>query len=140
MNSEIELDKLISLINNNNKIAIFTHESPDGDAIGSSLALYMGLKGLKKEVDIITDEYPDSFKFLDSINEILPKAKKGYDVCIALDVQKKEEYLIQLKPSKKQRIQYQQIIMQVTPFLQNVIMQKIKAQQLAKHLLKYLKN
>ncbi|MBQ6495386.1 MAG: bifunctional oligoribonuclease/PAP phosphatase NrnA [Bacilli bacterium] len=85
MNSEIELDKLINLINNNNKFAIFTHESPDGDAIGSSLALYMGLKELKKEVDIITDEYPDCFNFLKERDKIISKGKKDYDVCIALD-------------------------------------------------------
>ena len=85
MNSEIELDKLIDLINNNNKFAIFTHESPDGDAIGSSLALYMGLKSIKKEVDIITDKYPESFDFLKEIENILSQGKKDYDICIALD-------------------------------------------------------
>ena len=85
MNSEIELDKLIDLINNNHKFAIFTHETPDGDAIGSSLALYMGLKSLKKEVDIITDEYPASFNFLKERDKIISKGKKDYDVCIALD-------------------------------------------------------
>lgn len=85
MNSEIELDKVINLINNNNKFAIFTHESPDGDAIGSSLALYMGLISIKKEVDIITDKYSASFNFLQERDKILSQGKKDYDVCIALD-------------------------------------------------------
>lgn len=85
MNSVIELDKAINLINNNNKFAIFTHESPDGDAIGSSLALYLGLKSLNKDVEIITDEYPASFNFLYGINNIVSKGKKDYDVTIALD-------------------------------------------------------
>lgn len=85
MNSQIEFDKLIELINNSQKIAIFTHESPDGDAIGSSLALYMGLKGIKKDVDIVTDEYSNSFNFLKDRDKILKKGKKDYDLCIALD-------------------------------------------------------
>ena len=85
MNSQIELDKIINLINNNNKFAIFTHESPDGDAIGSSLALYMGLINLNKEVDIITDKYADCFNFLKETDKILSQGKKDYDVCIALD-------------------------------------------------------
>ncbi len=85
MNSQIELDKLIDLITKNKKIAIFTHESPDGDAIGSSLALYMGLTSIDKEVDIITDEYSSCFNFLKDREKILSQAKKNYDICIALD-------------------------------------------------------
>ena len=52
MNSEIELDKIIEIIKNAKKIGIFAHVSPDGDAIGSSLAMYMGLIQLKKDVFI----------------------------------------------------------------------------------------
>ena len=85
MNSEIELDKIIELINNNNRFAIFTHESPDGDAIGSSLALYMGLTSIKKEVDIITDNYPDSFNFLKDTDKINSSSINNYDICISLD-------------------------------------------------------
>ena len=57
MNSEIELDKVVDIISKAKKIGIFAHESPDGDAIGSTLALYLGLKQLKKDVDIITGKY-----------------------------------------------------------------------------------
>ena len=39
MNSEVELDSIIEIIKKANKIGIFTHISPDGDAIGSSLSL-----------------------------------------------------------------------------------------------------
>ena len=90
MNSEIELDKIIEIINNNNKFAIFTHESPDGDAIGSSLALYMGLTSIKKEVDVIVDEYAACFNFLHDKDKIKKKAIGEYDVCIALDCANKE--------------------------------------------------
>ena len=48
MNSQIELDSIIDAINRAERIGIFTHVSPDGDAVGSGLALYLGLKQLKK--------------------------------------------------------------------------------------------
>lgn len=85
MNSQIELDSIIEIINNANKIGIFTHKSPDGDAIGSSLSLYMGLKQLKKDVDIITDEYSRCFNFLPSVDETKRSSNEKYDLAIALD-------------------------------------------------------
>lgn len=83
MNSEIELDKVVDIISKAKKIGIFAHESPDGDAIGSTLALYLGLKQLKKDVDIITGKYSDSFKFLKHLDEIKDEGTKDYDVCIS---------------------------------------------------------
>lgn len=85
MNSEIELDYIIDAINRASRIGIFTHMSPDGDAIGSSLALYLGLKQLKKDVDVIVDEYSKCFKFLPSVDEIKTKGDKSYDLAIAVD-------------------------------------------------------
>ncbi|MBQ8681769.1 MAG: bifunctional oligoribonuclease/PAP phosphatase NrnA [Bacilli bacterium] len=85
MNSQIELDSIIEVINRAEKIGIFTHVSPDGDAIGSSLALYLGLKQLKKDVDVIADEYSRCFNFLPYREEIKAKGAKEYDLAIALD-------------------------------------------------------
>ena len=53
MNSQIELDNIVEVINKAKSIGIFTHVSPDGDAIGSSLGLYLSLKQLKKDVDVL---------------------------------------------------------------------------------------
>ena len=50
MNSQIELDNIIETIQKSQRIGIFTHVSPDGDAIGSSLGLYLGLKQLNENV------------------------------------------------------------------------------------------
>ena len=85
MNSQIELDNIIEAISRAKKIGIFTHISPDGDAIGSSLALYLGLKKLNKEVDVIIDEYSNCFKFLTGIEEVKKNGSKDYDLVIALD-------------------------------------------------------
>lgn len=85
MNSQIELDNIIEVINKSEKIGVFTHVSPDGDAIGSSMALYLGLKQLKKDVEIITDKYSRCFKFLPNIDEIKLNGADKYDLAIALD-------------------------------------------------------
>ncbi len=46
------------LIKDAKQITIFTHHNPDGDAVGSSLALYLALKKIKKKIKIIV---PNSF-------------------------------------------------------------------------------
>ena len=85
MNSQIELDSIIEVIHKAQKIGIFTHESPDGDAIGSSLGLYLGLKQLKKDVDVIADDCSRCFQFLPCLNEIKKRGSNSYDLAIALD-------------------------------------------------------
>ena len=90
MNSQIELDSIINVINKSKKIGIFTHMSPDGDAIGSSLALYLGLKSLNKEVDIIADDYSSCFDFLPNIDEIKKLGNNDYDLSFALDCATKD--------------------------------------------------
>ena len=64
------LDNIKEEIKNAGKIVILTHESPDGDAIGSSLAMYNALKQLNKQVDLIIPEYPETFSFLAGAEEI----------------------------------------------------------------------
>jgi len=46
-------DKILELLNNSASFDIFTHLEPDGDAIGSSLALYYFLKSIGKDVRFI---------------------------------------------------------------------------------------
>ena len=45
-------------INNASSIVILTHENPDGDAIGSCLAMKVALKQLGKNADVIIREIP----------------------------------------------------------------------------------
>ena len=85
MNSQIELDNIIEVIGRAKKIGIFTHVSPDGDAIGSSLALCLGLRKLGKEVEVIADECSNCFNFLTEIENIKRSGSKDYDLAIALD-------------------------------------------------------
>ncbi len=60
------------------KIAIVPHFNPDGDAIGSAIGLYVVLKNLGKEVEIISPTiYPDFLKWLPFNNKIRVLGKKS---------------------------------------------------------------
>lgn len=80
------LDDIKDVIKKSNTIVVFTHENPDGDAIGSCLAMYMVLKEMGKQVDIVIPKFPKTFKFLPSSDEVVtePSLDK-YDLGIALD-------------------------------------------------------
>ena len=64
------LDEILKEINNAESIVILTHESPDGDAIGSSLALKIMIESLGKKADVIIPEYSRLYEFLPKIKEI----------------------------------------------------------------------
>lgn len=79
------LDQILEEINQANSIVILTHENPDGDAMGSSLALYQALKNYGKDVDLVIPEYSRTFDFLPAIDEIKVEGREQYDLAIALD-------------------------------------------------------
>lgn len=70
--TENQVSEVWSLISGSHRIVILTHMSPDGDAMGSSLAMRHYLMSLGKEVNVvIPNSFPD---FLDW----LPMADKDY--------------------------------------------------------------
>lgn len=80
------IDQIVEEIKKAKTIIVLTHENPDGDAIGSSLALYLSLKQLGKKVDVIIQQIPRTYRFLPGINEVKEKSdEETYDVAIALD-------------------------------------------------------
>lgn len=85
------VNNIITSIHNSNKIAVLIHVNPDGDALGSGLAMYIALKQLKKEVDLIVPSYPKIYEFLPQINEIKADTLiNNYDLCICLDCANKQ--------------------------------------------------
>lgn len=65
---------LLEKIKESKNIIISSHVSPDGDAIGSGLSLYLALKKDYKNKNvkfILQDEVPDNLKFLNGSDEIL---------------------------------------------------------------------
>ena len=79
------LDDIKKEIDKANKIAIVTHENPDGDAIGSSLSMYIALKNINKKVDVIIPEHARVFNFLPCIDEVKKSSDEYYDLVIAVD-------------------------------------------------------
>ena len=60
------LDNIKEEIYNANNILIVTHESPDGDAIGSSIAMFYALKALNKDVEMVMKDFPKTYAYLTS--------------------------------------------------------------------------
>ena len=80
------LDNIIEEINKAEKIVILTHETPDGDAIGSSLAMNLALKQLGKNPDVIIKEVSKVFDFLPGREDIKDSSDvEKYDLAISLD-------------------------------------------------------
>ena len=80
------LDNVLEEINKAEKIVILTHETPDGDAMGSSLAVMHAIKLLGKHADVIIPEYSNCFSFLPGIENIKSESDiQRYDLAIALD-------------------------------------------------------
>lgn len=80
------LDEILKEIAQAESIIILVHENPDGDAIGSGLAMYQALQNMGKDVEIVVPEWSRIFANLPKINELKKEgSKKKYDLAIALD-------------------------------------------------------
>ena len=73
---ETKIKELKRLLEQSTNIVITCHVSPDGDAIGSSLAMYHVLSAIGKNVKIVTpDMLPKNLVFLPGAKEIIPFSK-----------------------------------------------------------------
>jgi len=79
------LDDIKEVFEQNETFAVFAHENPDGDAIGSALAVRNVLVNLGKHADVILDGCPANFDYLEGFNDIITESKIDYDVAIAVD-------------------------------------------------------
>ena len=80
------LDNILEEIKKAESIVILTHETPDGDAIGSSLAMKLAIKELGKDADVIIPEYSRLFKFLPEAKNIKKESDiQRYNLAIAVD-------------------------------------------------------
>lgn len=86
---KINLKQVLSVIQSSKKILITTHINPDGDGIGSVLALGRGLMGLKKKVVMYSPQpVPKMYEFMPDRNLIVNELKAGesFDVTFIVDV------------------------------------------------------
>ena len=90
-----DISEIKSLLASPKKIVIVTHKNPDGDAIGSSLALFHYLTKINHFVTVITpNDYPDFLKWVpgqdlilkfDSQNSQSVEALNNADIIFTLD-------------------------------------------------------
>lgn len=64
-----EYNELKKVIKNSKTILITGHVDPDGDAVGSTLAMYNYIITLNKEVDIILLKLPNTFSYLHNFDK-----------------------------------------------------------------------
>lgn len=87
------MENIVPLVNRlleeKGSILLVCHENPDGDTLGSALAIYLFLKKLNKEIYVFCkDEVPRFAKFLPHSEEVLhPKDIEGktFDIAIIVD-------------------------------------------------------
>lgn len=84
------MNNIISEIQKSNNIVLLCHTNPDGDAIGSTIAMYHILKKLGKEVDMVIEGTPSKFSFIEGYNNIKTSSNKEYELGIILDTASKE--------------------------------------------------
>ncbi len=71
MHNKFDLERAIEEVINATNILIIGHVNPDGDALGSGLSLYRGIKKINKNVSIIMpNEFPEFLNWLPSISDI----------------------------------------------------------------------
>jgi bifunctional oligoribonuclease and PAP phosphatase NrnA len=69
-------------------VILFTHRDPDGDAIGTMIALYIALTGLGKKVQMFSsDPVPEMYKFLPHSKKVMLKLPKNskFDLAVVVD-------------------------------------------------------
>jgi bifunctional oligoribonuclease and PAP phosphatase NrnA len=82
------IEQIVAEIASSKSFIVTTHENPDGDAVGSSLALANYLRRLGKDVTVhFCDPVPDIYQFLplsDTVVSNIPD--RDFDICFVLDV------------------------------------------------------
>ena len=85
------IKKTQQMIQRAREIAVVCHINPDGDCIGSLLALGLGLEGIGKKIYMVSqDGVPRRYKFLPGADRIVKRLDKKVDLAIAVDCGVKE--------------------------------------------------
>lgn len=82
------IQKIIEIIRSNSSFLLTSHEGPDGDAVGSTLALASFLRKIGKDVTVhFKDPVPDLYAFLPGCDSALPYIPdRSFDVAFVLDI------------------------------------------------------
>jgi phosphoesterase RecJ-like protein len=87
------LQNVATTLKNAHSIFIAAHIQPDGDCVGSQLALAHALRALGKRVTLsLDDQVPDNLNFLKSFKEIAPREPGDQDVFVYVDGSDSKRY------------------------------------------------
>lgn len=86
-NLKVEFQKAKRVFDDAQRICIISHRSPDGDAVGSNLALRLALEGLgKKVVSACVDPVPDNSIWLSKADTFVKNFEySDFDVIVSVD-------------------------------------------------------
>jgi bifunctional oligoribonuclease and PAP phosphatase NrnA len=82
------LGQVIELIEKHQRFAVTSHIRPDGDSLGSSLALCWILRGLNKDAEVIMcDQVPHAYSRLPGADEVrvAPDIDREYDAVFVIE-------------------------------------------------------
>lgn len=84
--SKEHLDEFIKMVDEAETIAIASHVNPDGDNLGSTLALRRSLEKYGKDIEVIAiDPIDDYLKFLPELEHYKEASRDKYDLFMILD-------------------------------------------------------
>ncbi len=90
--------QIIDIIQKSQSILLMPSAPADGDSLGSSLALYLVLKKLGKNVTVVSPEpVPEAYQFLPTTNVISEEVTGTNDFIVTLDCEKAKLNTIQTK-------------------------------------------
>lgn len=80
-------DEIAQLIRAAGSIALCSHVNPDGDTVGSALALKLGLEKLGKQVSVFCqDKIPGTLSMLKGVDAFRHASDRRFDLLICVDV------------------------------------------------------
>ncbi len=100
-------DKISKVIDENKKFLIITHDYPDGDSLGSQVALYQLLCRLKRDViSICNSELPYQYNFLPDLDKIKKSIEESElssreYICFCLDCADENRMNVDFKALKE---------------------------------------
>ena len=104
------LDDILVEINEAQTVVIMAHEAPDGDAIGSALAMSLALRNMEKDVTVLMKDFPENFSYLKGRELIKEKSDiDSYDLAIVLDcpnIKRVNEEFITYFEKAKTKVQF----------------------------------
>ncbi len=80
------LGEIKKVVDRADSVALFMHIRPDGDTVGSALALKLALQSLGKTVDVFCEDLiPSSFSFLGETECVKTEKSQPYALLMAID-------------------------------------------------------